>query len=185
MLSRASTSRATSTHVRDARLAVLAAARVDEHDALVEVGEVHTPALQHHVPGRVATAQQDARRAGVEGLGDQLGRDAHHVRRAVDEAAAVREDVERFGVLHEHAGALEDLQSRGVQVVQISLREDRKAQAAAALAAGRQIAFHDCTSVARPRPSETRWTGRERGSIDSTIITLTDTGVSSPTPAID
>ena len=82
------------------RLAVLAGARVDDLDALAEVGE----ARRGPAPGRCRSSGRGRRArtcggAERDGVLDDVRRDAHHARLAVDAAAAVAEDVERLVVL--------------------------------------------------------------------------------------
>ena len=73
---------------------------------------------------------------------DEVRRDAHHARLAVDDAAAVGEDVERVVGLDPHAGALEDLERAEVDVVQLGLGEHVEAEPAGPGAPGVQVAFH-------------------------------------------
>ena len=71
-----------------------------------------------------------------------LRRDAHVVLLAVDDAAAVAEDVERLVVLDEDAGVLEHLERREMDVVDLVGREDVEREAPAALPARVQTPFH-------------------------------------------
>jgi hypothetical protein len=123
-------------------LAVLAGLHVDHADAFAEVGEGHAARLYDDVVLRVASAQRVPAGRGADGVLHHVRRDAHHACVAVDAAAAVLEDVERLVVLDEDAGALEDLERREMDLVELGFREDVDAQAAAAVAAGVQVAFH-------------------------------------------
>ena len=113
--------------------------RVDDHQALAEVGEADAVGLEQDVVGRVAAAAASRSTARRRSPPRPRRRDAHHARLAVDEAAAVGEHVERLVELDPHAGALQHLERREVDVVDLVGREDRQAQAAVAPAAGLRL----------------------------------------------
>jgi hypothetical protein len=121
---------------------VLAGLRVDDADALAEVGEGHATRLHDEVVPGVAAAEHVLAGGGADGVLHHVRRDAHDLLLAVDAAAAVLEDVQRLIVLHEDAGALQHLQRGEMDVVELGLREHVDAEPAAAQAACLQIAFH-------------------------------------------
>ena len=109
-------------HVLQDGVAVLAGAHVDDHDAFVEVGDVDATGLEDDVLVRVAAAEVALGWRRPDGVLDEVRRDAHHPRLAVDDAASVAEDVERVVGLHPDAGALEDLEGAEVDVVEAQPR---------------------------------------------------------------
>ena len=76
------------------------------------------------------------------GVLDDVRRDPDHAALAVHAAAAVGEDVERLVVLDPHPGALEHLEGREVDVVELCLGEDVEAEATPPRVAGVQVALH-------------------------------------------
>ena len=131
------------------RVPVLARAHVDEHDALVEVGEVDAAGLEDDVLLRVAAAQVALWRCGAERLFDQVRRDADHARLAVHPAAAVAEDVQCVVGLDPDPRALEDLERGEMDVVELSLREHVQAEPPRAGPPGVQVSLHWSTSLRR------------------------------------
>ena len=138
--------------VLEHRVAVLPGARVDDHDALVEVGEVDASRLEDDVHLRVAAAEVVLGRRRADGVLDEVRRDAHHARLAVDDAAAVAVDVERVVGLDPHPRALEHLERAEMDVVELGLREHAQAEPARAGPPGVQVSLHWSTSAMEPRP---------------------------------
>ena len=131
------------------RRAVLVGARVDDHDAGAEVGEADPAALEHHVVLGHTPAEPHAARRPADGVFDDVRRDLYDLGLAIDPAAAVGEDVERLVALDEHAGALEHLECGAVDVVEVRVGEDLKAQGGVAPHPRLQIAFHRLSSIPR------------------------------------
>ena len=112
-------------------LVQLAGVRVDDLDALAEVGEADPAVLEHDVPGRVAAAQDDGGGRRADRVLDEVRRQAHHVRLAVDLGAGRGEDLPGLVVLDEDARARQHLERRAVDLPQLVVGEHLEPEAAA------------------------------------------------------
>ena len=77
---------------------------------------------------------------------DDVRRDADHARLAIDDAAAVGEDVERLVVFDEDAGALEHLERRQMDLAEVAVAQRRQPEARPARLAGQQVPFRHARS---------------------------------------
>ena len=132
---------------------MLVGARVEDHDARAEVGEADAAALEHDVVLGHASAEPHAARRPADGVLDDVRRELDRLGLAVDAAAAVGEHVERVVALHEHAGVLEHLERRSMDVVEVRFAEDLETRAGVALRPRLRIAFHRLT----PFPGRSDW----------------------------
>ncbi len=108
-----------------------AGVRVDDLDALAEVGEPDPAVLEHHVPGRVAAAHDDGGGRRADGVLHEVRRQAHDVGLAVDLGAGGREDLPGLVVFDEDARARQHFERRAVDLAQLVVGEHLEPEAAA------------------------------------------------------
>ena len=114
-----------------ATLVQLAGVRIDDLDALAEVGEADPAVLEHDVPGRVAAAHDDGGGRRADRVLHEVRRQAHDVRLAVDLGAGRREDLAGLVVFDEDARARQHFERRAVDLPQLVVGEHLEPEAAA------------------------------------------------------
>ena len=100
-----------------ARLVQLAGVRVDDLDALAEVGEADAAVFEHDVVCRVAAAEHDLRGRRAHGVFDDVIGQVRYAALAVDPGAGRREHLERLVVFDEDAGARQHLERGEMDLV--------------------------------------------------------------------
>ena len=124
----------------------LAGLEVNDPQAFAERGEADTAGVEHDVVAGIPACSEDPLRGGLDRLLHEVCGDPDDPRLAIDHRSTGLEDVQRFRVVAEHPGLLQDLERGQMDVPELVVREDVEAQSSAAQTPCMGASIHRITS---------------------------------------